>query len=198
MLEKLKNFPWGYVIITTLLISVGICFAAFNNALTVLSITVGAIIAITGIALGIHTLIRTERGVLFALRITLFSLMLISGITTMLVPDTAIVVLSNILCLLTIIDGAFKLHMAIDTKSFRNPLWWILTVLSVILIAAAFLMTKTALDNSTLSMLLGIIIITDGTNNIISLFVKPASTPTTACDPAPAVTLPEENTETTE
>ena len=175
MLKKIKEFSWGYAIIAALLIALGICFIAFGDAMTVLAISVGAILAISGIAFGIHTLIRSGRGIVFALKITLFSAMLISGITTMLVPSIAIVVISNVFCLLMILDGGFKLRTAIDKVGFRNPFWWIFTSLSLLVIGSAFLMSKTALDTATLSILLGIILIADGVENLLCAFMK--STP---------------------
>ena len=45
MLKKMKEFSWGYAIIAALLIALGVCFIAFGDAMTVLAISVGAIIA---------------------------------------------------------------------------------------------------------------------------------------------------------
>lgn len=166
MLKRIKNIPWGYIVVAALTIAIGVLFVAFNNTFTVLAITIGAILAISGIAFGVIALLDKKRGLGFALRVVLSVIMLVGGITTMIANDAAVLVIADVFCLLLIVDASFKLHDVTNVRSFRNPIWWGVLILSVAIITASFIFTKlSGVSAETFSILFGVIMILDGILN---------------------------------
>lgn len=176
MLKKIKDFGWGYILIGVLLIAIGICFISIQDAYETLAIVTGAILSAAGIGFGIHTLMDKKRGVKFAIKLAIAIAALICGVVTMLVKQNAIEVIANILCLLLIVDGSFKLQLSILSRRPTYYGWWIVTTLSVAIIISAFLICKFTPSNpATLATLSGIVITSDGLLNILSAFFSPAT-----------------------
>ena len=108
MLEKIKKFGWGYILIGALLLAIGICFISIQDAYETLAIVTGAILTAAGIGFGIYTLMDKRRGVKFAIKLAIAIAALICGIVTMIVKQNAVIVIANILCLLLIMDGSLS------------------------------------------------------------------------------------------
>ena len=173
MLEKIKKFGWGYILIAVFLIAVGACFISFSNVLDILAISIGIILIVYSIIFGIATLARRGRGAVFAIKIALTVIFLVAGTVTVIFGDSAVTVIADIFCLLLILDGAFKLQTSIFSKRYSVRAWWILPIFSVTVIVTSFILTKiqfSAEKRDILSILLGIVIITDGISNLISAF----------------------------
>lgn len=176
MLEKIKNFGWGYILIGALLLAIGICFISIQDAYETLAIVTGAILTAAGIGFGIYTLMDKRRGVKFAIKLAIAIAALICGIVTMIVKQNAVIVIANILCLLLIMDGSFKLQLSILSRRPTYYGWWIVTVLSVAVIVSAFLLCKFTPSNpATLATFSGIVICADGILNILAAFFSPAT-----------------------
>lgn len=178
MSERTKKFPWGYILIGLLLLLVGISFIAFSSAdmLSILAIVIGIITAIFGIAYGALTLANHDRGVKFVFRIVISVACIIAGLVAIIVRNDAVSAIVNVVCILLLVDGSFKLQTAIISRRYRAAGWWIMLVLSITVIITAFLMTKYGLEDKSLtSILLGLIIIGDGVSNIVASFFSYAN-----------------------
>ena len=173
MLEKLKKFAWGDEMIALLIVAVGICFIAFCDTFTVIAITVGAVLTVAAIVFAIIALIDKRRGVLFALRIVISAIAMVGGVTVMVANAVAVPILTDIFCLLIIVDASFALHTVAGAPCARSPIFWVLLVLSVAVIISAFLLTGNApAELSVLSVLFGIVMIADGVLNALRPFYK--------------------------
>ena len=173
MLERLKKFDWGYLAIGIALIGIGIAFITLADALVALAVTVGITLALYGILLGVLTLANKDRSLRFALKIAISIVCIIGGVVTLIMQNEAIGVITDICCLLLIVDGAFKLKTAISQKRVGAISWWIMLVLALVTIIPAFILTKllSSMDDTTvLSVLLGILVIIDGAANLILPF----------------------------
>lgn len=170
-MEKSKNIGWGYVVLGILLAVIGICFISFNNALNVMAITIGIILAVFGIVFGVITLSNRSRSIVFALKIILSVMCIVCGVVTAVVQDGAVKIIADIFCLLLIVDGSFKTQTSILSKRYNVFGWWLMLVLAVAITVSAFLLAKLSPDNTaTLTVLTGIIIFLDGVSNFISVF----------------------------
>ena len=168
---KTVKFGWGYILIGVMLLLIGICFISFNNALNVLAISIGVLLALFGIFFGAITLSKTDRSATFAFKIALAIMCIICGTVTAILQDGAVMIIANIFCLLLIVDGAFKLQTAILSKRYRVASWWIMLLTSVAIILSAFLLAKLSPENTaTFTVLSGIIIVIDGAANLFSAF----------------------------
>ncbi len=177
MLEKIKKFSWGYVLIGVLLLAVGICFISMQDAFTALAIAMGIILAVVGIGFLVNAFVCKGRGVVFGLKIAFAVIAIVCGIVTALTRDSAILVIANIFFLLLIIDGAFKLQLAIMSKRYSFFGWWIILSVSVTVIICSFLLCKFTPENpATLTVLSGILFAVDGINNLLASFWSSALT----------------------
>ena len=166
MLEKLKKFGWGLLIIGITLIGIGISFIVFSNALTALAIAVGITLTVFGILLAVFTLRDTKRGISFFIKMALSIAAIIGGIITLIMRTEAIGVITDICCLLLMIDGAFKLNTAITKRRIGLAAFIVMMTLALVTIIPSFIVTK---------LLTGIIIILDGIGNLITPFLPDES-----------------------
>lgn len=175
MLEKLKKFGWGYLLIATLLIAIGVLFISAQNAYEVLAIIMGCILAAVGIGFSIYALIDKERGLKFGIRLSIGIIAIVCGVVTLIARSSAIATIANVFFLLLIIDGAFKLQLSILSRRLSYYGWWIVTGLSVAIIICTFLLCKlTPSDPARLATLSGVVIIADGILNLLSAFFSSA------------------------
>ena len=176
MLKKIKDFGWGYLLLGVVLAAVGICFIAFGDTFNILAVSIGIILAVFGILFGVVTLTGLRRGVLFALKIALAVICLVCGTVTAIVREPAISVITDVFCLLLIVDGSFKLQTSITSRRFRVFGWWLMLSLSVAVIVSAFILAKLSGDNtSATSVIIGIIITVDGIANVLTAFYRRAN-----------------------
>jgi len=164
-----NKFGWGYVFLGVLLSAVGICFISFSNAIDILAISIGIVLALFGIVFAVSVLARFERNVLFALKIILAIFCITGGIVTAIVRETTVEVISQIFCLLLIIDGSFKLQTSILSKRYKVIGWWAMLIFSILIIVSSFLLSKLAPTEDGLNtVFLGIIFVIDGIANLFS------------------------------
>lgn len=174
MLEKLKSFGWGYILIAILLSLVGISFVAFGNMLATLAVVIGIVLIIFGIVFGVLTLTRDSRGPIFALKVTFAVLAIVAGTVTAVLNDAAITIIADVLCLFLIVDGSFKLTTSIASKKYSVFGWWLMLIISVTTVISSFIVTKlmtAEADRTVLTVVLGIIIIIDAAGNLVSPFL---------------------------
>ena len=171
MLEKLKKFDWGYIIISLALTAVGVCLIAMNDALKALAITIGCIVIVGGIVFGIRALVDKRRSFAFAFKIFFSAACLVAGILTVVFNEGAADLIISVLALLLIVDASFKLNTTVMSKRYMLPLWWVVLTLSIATIAISFIMIRFTPDNIAVSsVILGIAFIIDAISNVLSPF----------------------------
>lgn len=171
MLEKLKKFDWGYALISLVLVLVGVCLIAMNNALKALAITIGCIVLAGGIAFGIFALVDKRRSIGFAFKIFFAVSCLVAGILTLIFNESAADLIIAVFALLLIIDASFKLNTTIMSKRYLIPLWWIELALAVTTIIISFIMIRfTPEELSVSSVMMGIAFIIEAIANMLSPF----------------------------
>lgn len=163
------KIKWGYILIGILLCAIGICFIAFNNSLSALAITVGIILSVFGIVLGVLTIANHTRGFLFAVKIIFSIICIISGVITAIFNKDSVDILIAIFCLLLIIDGSFKLNTSSMSKRYSVGGWWVMMIVAVLVIVSAFFLLKFTPEKIRVaSIILGVTIIADAIANFFS------------------------------
>lgn len=169
MLEKLKKFNWGYILISLTLAAIGVCLIAMNNALKAMAITIGCMVIIGGIVFGILALVDKRRSFAFAFKIFFSVACLVAGVLTLIFNEGAADLIIAVLALVMIIDASFKLNTTVMSKRYLLPMWWVQLALSIAVIAISFIMIKfTPGKLSVSSVMLGISFIIDAIANMIS------------------------------
>lgn len=163
------KIKWGYIIIGLLLCTIGACFIAFNNSLSLLAITVGIALSAFGVVYGVLTIAHHSRGFLFAVKIIFAVICIVSGIITAIFNKDSVDILISVFCLLLIIDGSFKLNTASMSKRFSVGGWWIMMIVATLVIASSFFLLKFTPEKiQRSSTVLGITIIADAVANFSS------------------------------
>lgn len=174
IITTLKNFRWGYLLLSVVLCLVGICFVIFpSQSLRTVSYVIAAVTIIFGIVGFVKVLADRKRGFAFAISTMVSALTAICGIVAAIIPDEVIKVYPMFIGLFVIIDGSFKLQTVINAKRYKLKMWWFLLVLSVLTIATGFLAVRTRFseDNARIfTAVLGISVFLCGLENFFSLF----------------------------
>ena len=171
MLKALKNFKWGYILLTILLAAVGVCLISMNDALVTLAITIGCMLAATGAVISIFALADKRRGPGFAIKMTVAVICLIGGIVTAVFNAASIEIIVSIFSLILIIDASFKLNTTAMSKRYSLALWWVMLALSLLIISSSFFMIKYTPENiNVTSIVLGVIFIVDSVANFLNAF----------------------------
>lgn len=171
MLEKLKKFDWGYILVFLVLTAMGVCLIAMSDALKVMAITIGCIVIVGGIVLGVLAIVDKRRSIGFAFKVFFSVSCLVAGILTLIFNEDAADVIIAVLALLLIVDASFKLNTTVMSKRYLLPLWWMELVLSVAIIVISFIMIRFTPESiSVASVILGIAFILDAIANISSPF----------------------------
>ena len=179
MLNKLKCFNWGYTVVALLLVLIGICFISFGNAFTTLALSIGLLTTLFGIIIGVTAMAKKVKGFSFGVAVTAAVIFIISGFITAALRDKAVGVIADVMCLLLIVDGSFKIYTSAISKRFRVVGWWISLSLAAAVVISAFLVTKNFTPNeenmATFSAVVGIIVVADGVSNLLAAFYTTAN-----------------------
>ena len=181
MLEKLKKFKWGYILIALLIAAAGVCFIAFRETLSTIALVMGIILMAFGVVFAVVTLADKKRSVGFAFKIAFSVIALSCGIITVVVHKSdAVEWLVALFGLLLIIDGSFKLQTSAMSKRYRSVVWWLMLIPAVLVIIGGFFsirfrVTATAESEqleqqAMISALLGVTMIIDAVANLLSAF----------------------------
>ncbi len=174
MLTKLKQVKWGYLLFAVLLFCVGLLFVLKNESLSYVAIAFGILLAVFATVYAVLTLALHERGGAFFFRMLFSILALCCGIATAICHGWTVGILVMLFGFLLIIDGSFKLQTAILAKRFRSAFFWIMLVLSCLVIVGGAVLTKIVFDDpATQAVVLGILLMIDGLGNLASLFFLP-------------------------
>ena len=169
MLEKLKKFDWGYILISLTLAAIGVCLIAMNNALKAMAITMGCIVIVGGIVFGVLAIVDKRRSFAFAFKIFFAVACLVAGVLTLIFNEGAADLIIAALALVLIIDASFKLNTTVMSKRYLLPMWWVQLALSIAVIVISFIMIKFTPDRlSVSSVMLGISFIIDAIANATS------------------------------
>ena len=171
MLEKLKKFGWGYILISAALGVLGVCLIALGNTLKAMAITMGCITVVGGITLGVLALMDKRRSIGFAIKIFFAVSCLVAGILTLIFNEDAADIIIAVFSLLLIIDASFKLNTTILSKRYLLPMWWAELSLAIATIIISFIMIRFTPENiSVASVTVGIAFIIDAVANLLSPF----------------------------
>ena len=164
-----NSVKWGYIILGLIFIAIGACFIAFNNSLKYLAIAIGVILALFGAIFGTLTIANKSRSSGFAVKIIFSIMCLVAGLVTAIFNEGTVDILIAVFTLLLIIDGSFKLNTAAMAKRYSVGGWWIMMIISFLIISSAFVLARyTPADIAKATLLLGLIIEVDALANLAS------------------------------
>lgn len=175
--KSVASYSWGVLLFALLFLAAGICLIAFpGDALETAVLTISIITIVFGVVLILMALLDKKRQAKFFFFLLGGACALFAGIFLLIKRnDGAVLLLALFIGAVMMIDGSFKLHAAVSTKQFKNAVWWILLVLSLLTIAGGlFLIKWPPEDVKACSIMMGIFMILDAIQNVFITFYTPA------------------------
>ncbi len=175
--KSVASYSWGVLLFALLFLAAGICLIAFpGDALPTAVLTISIITIVFGVVLILIALLDKKRQAKFFFFLLGGACALFAGIFLLIKRnDDAVLLLALFIGAVMMIDGSFKLHAAVSTKQFKNAVWWILLVLSLLTIAGGlFLIKWPPEDVKACSVMMGIFMILDAIQNVFITFYTPA------------------------
>lgn len=175
--KSVASYSWGVLLFALLFLAAGICLIAFpGDALKTAVLTISIITIVFGVVLILIALLDKKRQAKFFFFLLGGACALFAGIFLLIKRnDDAVLLLALFIGAVMMIDGSFKLHAAVSTKQFKNAVWWILLVLSLLTIAGGlFLIKWPPEDVKACSVMMGIFMILDAIQNVFITFYTPA------------------------
>lgn len=148
LLQKLREFRWGYLLLSLLLTGLGICFIvgrprgeeAGSTTLQVMAIAIGILTVLYAAVFAFFTLQARRRSVAFGLKLAFAIVVLIAGLVALIFRDATVSVILNVLSLVLVVDGSFKLNTAILCRRYVVFGWWCILVLAFVMIGGGFVL----------------------------------------------------------
>ena len=175
--KSVASYSWGVLLFALLFLAAGICLIAFpGDALPTAVLTISIITIVFGVVLILIALLDKKRQAKFFFFLLGGACALFAGIFLLIKRnDDAVLLLALFIGAVMMIDGSFKLHAAVSTKQFKNAVWWILLVLSLLTIAGGlFLIKWPPEDVKACSIMMVIFRILDAIQNVFITFYTPA------------------------
>ena len=175
--KSVASYSWGVLLFALLFLAAGICLIAFpGDALPTAVLTISIITIVFGVVLILIALLDKKRQAKFFFFLLGGACALFAGIFLLIKRnDDAVLLLALFIGAVMMIDGSFKLHAAVSTKQFKNAVWWILLVLSLLTIdGGLFLIKWPPEDVKACSVMMGIFMILDAIQNVFITFYTPA------------------------
>ena len=175
--KSVASYSWGVLLFALLFLAAGICLIAFpGDALPTAVLTISIITIVFGVVLILIALLDKKRQAKFFFFLLGGACALFAGIFLLIKRnDDAVLLLALFIGAVMMIDGSFKLHTAVSTKQFKNAVWWILLVLSLLTIAGGlFLIKWPPEDVKACSIMMGIFMILDAIQNVFITLYTPA------------------------
>lgn len=174
LINSIKKFRFGYLLLAILLCASGVVIIAYpKQSMTTVSYIIGFVALVGGIVQVIKILADRHRGAGFAFSIITACVTIICAVTALIFPSAVMSVYPMIIGLFIIIDGAFKLQTVINSKRYNLKMWWFLLIIACLTIFGGFLCVRVRLadDNFGLfSFILGASLTICGIQNFFSLF----------------------------
>lgn len=161
----------GYIAVSVIFCAAGALFIARPEISTAI---IGVCIGIAMILFGIVKLIGYFSKDLFRLAfqfdLEFGILMIVLGAVVLLHPENLMVFLCVVLGIAILLDGLFKIRIAMDSRQFGIKGWWMILVLAVIAgVVGVILVIDSAIGTKILSVLLGVTLLAEGILNLYTV-----------------------------
>lgn len=161
----------GYIIMSVLLCLAGVFFILRPEVSSaVIGIGVGTVMIIFGLVKLVGYFSKDLYRLAFQYDLESGMLLLILGVIILLRPKNLMTFICVVLGISILLDGLFKIRIAMDAKEFGIPSWWlILTVAIITGLIGAVLVLDAVKGAGILTVLLGISLLSEGILNLCTV-----------------------------
>ena len=158
----------GYIVMSVLFCAAGILFIAEPQMSTeIIGVCIGVAMILFGIVKLIGYFSKDLFRLAFQFDLEFGILMMVLGVSVLLNPKNLMGFICVALGISILLDGLFKIRIAMDSKQFGIKSWWLILALAIIAGGTGvFLIFDSVIGSRALSVLLGLTLLLEGILNL--------------------------------
>ena len=161
----------GYIVMSVLFCAAGILFiAAPELSVSIIGVCIGIAMILFGIVKLIGYFSKDLFRLAFQFDLEFGILMMILGVIVLFNPTNLMAFICVALGISILLDGLFKIRIAMDSKRFGIKSWWLILALAIITgVIGVFLIFDSVIGARTLSVFLGLTLLSEGVLNLYTV-----------------------------
>ena len=161
----------GYIVMSVLFCAAGILFIAMPEISTeIIGVCIGIAMIIFGIVKLIGYFSKDLYRLAFQFDLEFGILIIILGVIVLFNPKNLMILICVALGISILLDGLFKIRIAMDSKQFGIKSWWLILSLAIVTgVIGVFLIFDSATGSEIMSVLLGLTLLSEGILNLYTV-----------------------------
>ena len=161
----------GYIVLSVLFCAAGILFiAAPELSVSIIGVCIGVAMVLFGIVKLIGYFSKDLFRLAFQFDLEFGILMMVLGVIVLFNPKNLMAFICVALGISILLDGLFKIRIAMDSKQFGIKSWWLILALAIITgMFGVFLIFESVIGSQILSVLLGLTLLSEGILNLYTV-----------------------------
>ena len=161
----------GYIVMSVLFCAAGILFiAAPELSVSIIGVCIGVAMILFGIVKLIGYFSKDLFRLAFQFDLEFGILMMVLGVIVLFNPKNLMGFICIALGISILLDGLFKIRIAMDSKQFGIKSWWLILALAIITgVIGVFLIFDSVIGARTLSVFLGLTLLSEGVLNLYTV-----------------------------
>ena len=158
----------GYIIMSVLFCLAGVLFIAMPEISTkIIGICIGISMILFGIVRLIGYFSKDLYRLAFQFDLEFGILMMILGVTVLFNPENLMAFICVAIGISILLDGLFKIRIALDSKQFGIKSWWLILALAIVTgVIGVFLIFDSATGSELMTVILGLTLLSEGILNL--------------------------------
>ena len=161
----------GYIVMSVLFCAAGVLLiAAPGLSLSVIGVCIGVAMILFGIVKLVGYFSKDLFRLAFQFDLEFGILMMVLGGTVLFNPENLMAFTCVALGISILLDGLFKIRIAMDSKRFGIKSWWLILALAIVTgVIGVFLIFDSVVGAKALSVLLGLTLLSEGILNLYTV-----------------------------
>ena len=158
----------GYIIMSVLFCLAGVLFIAMPEISTkIIGICIGISMILFGIVRLIGYFSKDLYRLAFQFDLEFGILMMILGVIVLFNPENLMAFICVAIGISILLDGLFKIRIALDSKQFGIKSWWLILALAIVTgVIGVFLIFDSATGSELMTVILGLTLLSEGILNL--------------------------------
>ena len=161
----------GYIVMSILFCIAGILFITLPEmSTTIMGICIGIAMIVFGIVKLVGYFSKDLFRLAFQFDLELGILMMVLGVVVLFNPQNLMAFICVALGIAILLDGLFKIRIAMDSKRFGIKSWWLILALAIVTgVVGVALVFDSVVSAKVLSVLLGLSLLSEGILNLYTV-----------------------------
>ena len=158
----------GYIVMSVLFCLAGVLFIAMPEISTkIIGICIGISMILFGIVRLIGYFSKDLYRLAFQFDLEFGILMMILGVIVLFNPENLMAFICVAIGISILLDGLFKIRIALDSKQFGIKSWWLILALAIVTgVIGVFLIFDSATGSELMTVILGLTLLSEGILNL--------------------------------